>query len=65
MPTSDPKKTSDEEIRMELYSTFDDNEFLEAIEFEEAYKQGRISEKEYQKLVYINKTRELLKGGDA
>jgi len=65
MPNNQPQPTPSEQIRRELYSSFDDNEFFEAMEVAEAYKNGRISDEEYQKLLYISKTRELLKGGDA
>lgn len=65
MTVNQPQKTSPGEMIKELYSSFDDNEFYEAMEIMEAHNKGRISDDEFSKLVYINKTRELLKGGDA
>ncbi len=65
MHTNQPQPTPPEQIRRELYNSFDDNEFFEAMEVAEAYKNGRISDEVYKDLLYVSKTRELLKGGDA
>jgi len=65
MPDDQKKKNQPEDLQLELYDSFDDREFYEAMEVEEVFKEGRISEDEHRKLVYISKTRELLKGGDA
>jgi len=59
--------TRDDELKenLDLFEGFEDSEFYEAFEDEEALKKGKLSENEFQKNKYIRKTRENLSGGDA
>lgn len=59
--------TRDDELKenLDLFEGFEDSEFYEAFEDEEALKKGELSKNEFQKNKYIRKTRENLSGGDA
>ena len=57
---------SDKKLKeLQTFESFNDNEFLEAMEDMEKLNRGKLSENELKKNNYIRKTRENLAGGDA
>lgn len=57
---------SDKKLKQQqTFDSFNDNEFLEAMEDMEKLNEGKLSDEELKKNNYIRKTRENLAGGDA